>query len=80
MSTKSLNLKVLRVKRTKQIFVANNNCNVIAIIDKSICPSTMQITQKEANEILNLLDIDNTLAFIHFNQLWEKYREIKNLC
>ena len=80
MSTNSLNLKVLRVKGNDYLFVINKDYNLSAFLDRHICPNAMKISQEEANEILNLLAIDNTLAFIHFNQLWEKYREIKNLC
>ena len=79
MSIEYLNLKVLRVRGSDYLFVINKNCNLSAFIDNYICPNAMKISQEEANEILNLLAIDNTLAFIHFNQLWEKYREIKNL-
>lgn len=80
MTTNSLNLKVLRVEGNDTIFAINNPFKIIAFIDKHICPYATRIPQKEADEILNLLDIDDTLAFIHFNQLWERYHEIKNLC
>ena len=79
MSSESLNLKVLRVKGNNLIFMTNMHYKVFAEIYRHACPNATQITQKEADELLNLIDIDNTLAFIHFNQLWEKYREIKNL-
>ena len=79
MSIESLSLKVLKVKTNDDVFIAFKNCKLIVTKDISACPNAMKISQEEANEILNLLDIDNTLAFIHFNQLWEKYHEIKNL-
>ena len=79
MNIETLNLKVLRVRESDYLFIINKNCNLSAFIDKNIRPNAMKISQEEANEILNLLSIDNTLAFIHFNQLWEKYHEIKNL-
>ena len=79
MSIESLSLKVLRVKTNDNVFVSIKNHTLIVTKDISACPNAKKITLEEANEILNLLDIDNTLAYIHFNQLWEKYREIKNL-
>lgn len=79
MNSKSVKLKVLRVRGNTYIFIANKDCKLIAVKDMPANPNAKQITLEEANEILNLLDIDNTLAYIHFNQLWEKYHEIKNI-
>ena len=79
MSIEFLSLKVLKVKTNDDVFIAIKNRKLIVTKDISARPNAMKISQEEANEILNLLDIDNTLAFIHFNQLWEKYHEIKNL-
>lgn len=79
MTSNSLNLKLLRVRGDNYLFAATRECRLIAIKDNSCCPNAMQVTQQEANEILNLLDLDNTLAFIHFNHLWEKYYALKNL-
>ena len=72
-------LKVLRVRGNNYIFAAKEDCILYAYKNISLFPNAKQITLEECNEILNLLAIDNTLAFIHFNRLWEKYHEIKNL-
>lgn len=79
MSTNSLNLKVLRVRENDRVFIMINPSNIVTLIDNQICLNALRITPEEAYEILNLKKIDNTLAFIHFNQLWEKYHEIENL-
>ena len=79
MSSESVKLKVLRVRGNDYLFIIDKNYRLNAFMDRHIFPNAMKVSQEEANELLNLLDIDNTLAYIHFNQLWEKYHEIKNL-